>query len=588
MRLKLRSLKEYLFILAKRASKLLRTVFDVSKAFVLRHQIWFLSLVFAAVLSVIAQLFFLNGKSGFNDEISGLDVSYKSTQQIAQDLSKHLGSASATVKTKTKEYQVSYDEIGVHADIPALTQKAVYYPLWQKLIPFSISARIVPREINAKPQIDDEKLALFASKLAQEDKQEAQDASIAFNSEEVSIKPAQTGYMYDATVLREFFESHSIVPGAMLYIEPKIIEPSVNDKEAEAVLEQARKALAKPPKIIAENLSVELDSQKVAGLLTASKSDQQQLVLQVNQTKLTELLNDINQKVSVASTPAIITLLDGGEVARLSGKEGRGIDLSSSLEVITRGILEGTGQTVSLNMVPIKPATSFNRTYTATQKGLQVLLNDLVAEKGDYAISVFEISGGSRVASSRGSVRYVAASTYKLYLAYYVLRQVEIGALAWGEVLQNGKTVDQCFEAMIVKSDNPCSEILIAKFGSANINSALRDIGINSSGVGGSGSYTTADDLSKFLAKLAHGSLVNESSKQKLLSAMQRQIYREGVPAGATNSAVANKVGFLYGYLNDAAIVYGPYSTYAVTILSNGSSWGQVADTAKRIHQLLN
>ncbi len=100
------------------------------------------------------------------------------------------------------------------------------------------------------------------------------------------------------------------------------------------------------------------------------------------------------------------------------------------------------------------------------------------------------------------------------------------------------------------------------------------------------GFVATADDEALFLTKLQTGQLLNPDSTARLLNVMGRQVYRSGIPAG-TSVAVADKVGFLNGLLHDAAIVYAPSGTYVLVIMSNGSSWGQIADAARQINALL-
>jgi beta-lactamase class A len=75
---------------------------------------------------------------------------------------------------------------------------------------------------------------------------------------------------------------------------------------------------------------------------------------------------------------------------------------------------------------------------------------------------------------------------------------------------------------------------------------------------------------------------LSEPSRARLLDVMKRQVYRNGVPAGV-NGVVADKVGFLDGILNDAAIVYSPKGVYVISIMSNGSSWGAIASVARAI-----
>lgn len=106
--------------------------------------------------------------------------------------------------------------------------------------------------------------------------------------------------------------------------------------------------------------------------------------------------------------------------------------------------------------------------------------------------------------------------------------------------------------------------------------------------MGNNGIETTSADLALLLAQLQTGQiLTQQSSRDRLIDDMKRNIYRGGIPAGI-NSVVADKVGFLDGFLNDAAIVYSPTGTYVLVILTDGSSWPTIADFAGKIEALRN
>jgi beta-lactamase class A len=89
------------------------------------------------------------------------------------------------------------------------------------------------------------------------------------------------------------------------------------------------------------------------------------------------------------------------------------------------------------------------------------------------------------------------------------------------------------------------------------------------------------------MAMLESGTLpVSSESRERLLGALKRNIYRQGIPAGA-NGAVADKVGFLDGLLHDTAVVHSSNGTYVLTILTNGSSWAEIAELTRQIEGLL-
>ena len=49
---------------------------------------------------------------------------------------------------------------------------------------------------------------------------------------------------------------------------------------------------------------------------------------------------------------------------------------------------------------------------------------------------------------------------------------------------------------------------------------------------------------------------------------------------------MADKVGFLDGLLHDAAIVYSPSGTYVLVIMTDGSSWAEIAALTRKIEEL--
>ena len=76
-----------------------------------------------------------------------------------------------------------------------------------------------------------------------------------------------------------------------------------------------------------------------------------------------------------------------------------------------------------------------------------------------------------------------------------------------------------------------------------------------------------------------------DARRDRLIGAMKRNIYRQGIPSG-TSATVANKVGFLWNLLHDASIVYSPKGTYVLVILTDGSSWGNIAQLTRELEKL--
>lgn len=216
--------------------------------------------------------------------------------------------------------------------------------------------------------------------------------------------------------------------------------------------------------------------------------------------------------------------------------------------------------------------------------GLQQLAESIATAKGDYAIAVVEPNG--RRASTNGDKQYTAASTYKLYIAYGVFQRIDSGDLQWSDQVFGGRNADECFELMIVQSDNDCTYAFGDLVGWQAVDGMMEQLGLLDTQVKYHDNITTADDLAIFLLKLQEGDLLNAVDSEKLLNAMKRQVYRKGIPAG-TGVEVADKPGFLDDLLHDAGIVYGLNGPYVLVIMSDNSTWGQLADAANQIHTYL-
>ena len=330
------------------------------------------------------------------------------------------------------------------------------------------------------------------------------------------------------------------------------------------------------------------DSATIASWLTfVTDPDNGTTIVSFSDEAITAHLKQLQTAIYIAPGKTIVQTVDGQETGRTIGANGQGINMADGVTQIKTQLQAGDGAVV-LQTAALAPAVTYNRVYSKTQAGLQALLDDLVKQKGDYSISVRQLGGSGWSASARGGVVYHPASTYKLFVAYAVLKRVESGQLKWDDQATNGRTVAACFDTMIINSDNVCAEWFGDTIGWKAITAMIQSVGVSkaTSLYAANGFAATADDEALFLAKLQSGQLLSLESTDRLLDVMKRQVYRSGIPAGVGVS-VADKVGFLNGLLHDAAIVYTPSGTYVIVIMTSGSSWSQIADAARQIHTQL-
>ncbi len=202
--------------------------------------------------------------------------------------------------------------------------------------------------------------------------------------------------------------------------------------------------------------------------------------------------------------------------------------------------------------------------------------------------------GSLEVEANSAKVR-TAASTYKLYLAAYLMDQKKHGNFSWTDENMDG------FSRMIVNSENDFSEAQVAKYGSTELSAFIKNQGWYSPVFqDNQAAHTTSYSLQLLLEDLeaGTGAFSNSNDQAKILNLMSKQVYRSGIPAGAADAnagtTVQDKVGFLDDTNNDAAIVTLPNGQkYILVIMTNGhkqsglSGFSRIAGITKNVQKIV-
>ncbi|WP_259599925.1 class A beta-lactamase-related serine hydrolase [Clostridium botulinum] len=175
------------------------------------------------------------------------------------------------------------------------------------------------------------------------------------------------------------------------------------------------------------------------------------------------------------------------------------------------------------------------------------------------------------------------------------MSQKQNGNFSWTTDNETG------FEKMIVNSENDYAEEQINNYGADELNAFNANqnwyTGVFQAG---QGTLTTSYSLQLLLEDLAEGkgAFENKSDRAKILNWMGKQIYRTGIPTGATaadaGTTVQDKVGFLDDTNNDAGIVTLPNGErYILVILTNGhkqsgfSGFKRIAEITKNVQKIV-
>lgn len=216
---------------------------------------------------------------------------------------------------------------------------------------------------------------------------------------------------------------------------------------------------------------------------------------------------------------------------------------------------------------------------------------------GSAGIIVREIGGDNRFAGYREDAEFVTASTYKLFLSYVLLNEIQDGNLSLNTQTSIGKPLAECFESLLIYSEDLCAYPMGQLVGWDKVDALIKEQGFEHTSIDNYDQYgnfigskqTEPRDEAEFMYRLASGELLDEKWSAYLLDKLENQVWKERVPAGIPDGIkVASKPGWLEGYQNSAAIVYGPKTTYVIVVMTNNSSVEAIADVSKQVYDYLN
>jgi len=315
-------------------------------------------------------------------------------------------------------------------------------------------------------------------------------------------------------------------------------------------------------------------------------SDGTNLAYSINNDRASVFLNDnIAPLININPGTTTINTYNFIEKSRDIGVTGKVFDVEDTIINIKK-YLDGVSGKAASVFISTPPAVVYSRRYSPVDTELSAVISQFDDDhSGTYGVAMVELSDKNRLASYNDTKVFITASTYKLFVAYSTLRRVESGDWNWSDNIINGHNLSTCFYDMIAYSNNTCADALLNMVGRSSLTSEAHDIGcVNTSFLNTAEIKTTPADLLLFLGQLQMGQILNQqASRDRLIGAMKNNVYRLGIPTGLGEFVVADKVGFLDDLLHDASIVYSPTGTYILVIMTDGSSWANIASLASQI-----
>ena len=493
-------------------------------------------------------------------------------------------------KNTNANYSLKPDDIGLTVS-NADRLGSLSYPWYMRLIPTSLLwyGHAQPEGEPSYKRNEAILNAYMKKELGESCNVKPIDASLKAKDAKLVVVPSSNGGTCKLNDVSEQLQklTPKLTQKTVVRIPMDEIPPAIGDDEAKALVKIVNQQLAKSIEIQAGSQSVKPDTKRVASWLDPAVVEGK-LTVVINASRAADYFaKEIALKVAVVAGVTKVATLDFQEVSRVNGPNGQALDTAATGAAIAQYLM-ARADTVTATTQPVAPRVEYTRSYSPTDVGLSALMANYAKDHpGTFGMQLIELSGKRRRAAYNESKQFVTASTYKLFVAYGTLKKIESGEWQWANPSAGGRDTAACFDDMVVKSDNACAEALLERYGYNNLTRDIRALGLSSaSGFIGDTPKSTASDLALFMAMLESGQMpIQPASRDRFLGALKRNIYRQGIPAGASG-AVADKVGFLNGLFHDAAIVYSPSGTYVLVIMTEGSSWANIAELTKQIEAL--
>lgn len=477
---------------------------------------------------------------------------------------------------------------GAELNTEPMIEQVIGYPFWQRFVPLSIllHASDVTR---ADVYYTESVLQHISDQQARELSFDSVNARLAIENGKLIATAEKQGSEVTGKSVRDAIANAEIMLGGMnaLTVPSNRIEPAETASSLQSIQATAEAALARTVKITAGESVFAPDTAVVASWLQIVTDEAGKPTLGITDDKLAEYFAAIDAKVGVPAGQTNINLSDGREISRTTGVTGRAINRDELKMQITDWLLTGKGtREFVATFRDVLPSVMYDSKYTATEMGLRAYLND-AAKRMDVHIAIQQLDGERWSASVRSGESIPSASTYKLFVAKWLFDQMDKGLAHWDDPMLD-TTVSVCFDRMTIASTNPCAESWLAQAGRANFNQYIWGFGF-SQGTNFNmpvATHTTADDLQRMMIGIYDGTIMGGAHKDRLLRSLSIHPYRYGIPTGS-GGEVWDKVGFLWDYVHDTAIVKHPRGTYVMTIMTKGQSYGRIASLTREIERIM-
>jgi len=514
------------------------------------------------------------------------NVAWQNDEQLAKKLNEAGLSMKLRLKTGSKTITQSLGEAGAETRTDAMIRQATEYPFWQRFIPLSVLWQ--PAQVRyLSVTYNEPLLEAFVQRTSEQLASKPTNARLSIKDGALVAVQDKPGSEVSPKLLKSVLKQVSLQPGTnTIRVPTSNIEAETTEQDFAAVKLAATAALGRPVEIVVEDRLFSPDKKTVASWFSIGL-DKGRPILEFDSKLFEKYLDTIDEEVGRKAGMTHVTITDGRESSRSTGEVGRAIDRSPLVTDVKTWLLAGEGsQYYTTNLHDVAPEVIYNNRYTATETGLRAYVRD-ISQQMDVHIALRQIGGNGWTAEARANESIPSASTYKLYVAKWLFHEMDAGKVSWNSSIL-GTTVSDCFDQMTIASTNACALEWLRQVGRENMNNYVWSLGFShgTTFTHPEATHTTANDLLRFMTMLNDGSIISGSHRDRLLHSLSVHPYRYGIPTGS-DGKVWDKVGFLWSYVHDAAIVKHLRGTYVMVVMTKGQSYGRIAEITRQIERIM-
>lgn len=516
-------------------------------------------------------------------------TAYQSHEQLAKLVADTFDSSEFLLVVGDKTYKRPLKLAGAEPDTEKVIAQTVQYPFWQRFIPLSILWQF--NKVDYIPvTFSSTRLDALATEAAKALTYPPADAMLAIEDSNLKVGEATSGWEVGVDDIKTALTQMDVVPGGVvtLQLPARELPAKRSLDDLASVRMQAEAALHHSLTVRIEGQTIDVTPGMIASWLALGEDKEGVVHLGLADASIDTFVAELDKKYGIVPGTTHVTVVNGRETGRQVGTDGRKIDAAAFQASLQRQLLKGDADTpINLGFVPVAATVLYNNTYSATRDGLQSYIND-ISKSRNMRIMIQQLNGEKWAVEARAHESMPSASTYKLFVALALFDRMDRGEIDWGTAILD-TNVSGCFERMMVASTNPCAEQFLTLFGGYGAMNQFvysRGFSHETDFTNQIAKHTSAADLTLYMIGLEQGTLLQGAQRDKLLDALGRHPYRDGIPRGS-GGKVNDKVGFLWDYVHDTAIVHHPRGTYVMTIMSKGQSYARIAEVTREIERIM-